>query len=99
MGIRTTAGEVLLQLFDSRVIERWGSGANLMVTFWNLSSDVIISIARQLMELKCTDEKARFLLELLQQLMSRRNIFLKDHQVRFCLENNSVIFAIFLVHG
>ena len=51
-----------------------------MVTFWNLSSDVIISIARQLMELKCTDEKTRFLLELLQQLMSRRNIFLKDHQ-------------------
>ncbi|KAG0019213.1 Ras GTPase activating protein ira2 [Podila clonocystis] len=79
-GIRTTAGEVLLQLFDSRIIERWGSGANLMVTFWNLSSDVIISVARQLMELKCTDEKARFLLELLQQLMSRRNIFLRDHQ-------------------
>lgn len=81
-GIRTTAGEVLLQLFDSRIIERWGSGANLMATFWNLSSDVIISVARQLMELKCTDEKARFLLELLQQLMSRRNIFLRDHQVR-----------------
>ncbi|KAF8977993.1 Ras GTPase activating protein ira2, partial [Haplosporangium bisporale] len=79
-GIRTTAGEVLLQLFDSRIIERWGSGSNLMVTFWNLSSDVIISVARQLMELKCTDEKARFLLELLQQLMSRRNIFLRDHQ-------------------
>lgn len=54
-----------------------------MVTFWNLSSDVIISIARQLMELKCTDEKSRFLLELLQQLMSRRNIFLKEHQVTF----------------
>ncbi len=83
MGIRTTAGEVLLQLFDLRIIERWGSGANLMVTFWNLSSDVIISIARQLMELKCADEKTRFLLELLQQLMSRRNIFLKDHQVTF----------------
>ncbi|KAF8943228.1 Ras GTPase activating protein ira2 [Haplosporangium gracile] len=78
--IRTTAGNVLLQLFDSRIIKRWGSGANLMVTFWNLSSDVIISIARQLMELKCTDEKSRFLLELLQQLMSRRNIFLKEHQ-------------------
>ncbi|KAG0047826.1 Ras GTPase activating protein ira2 [Gryganskiella cystojenkinii] len=30
MGIRTTAGEVLLQLFESRIIERWGSGANLM---------------------------------------------------------------------
>ncbi|KAF8979403.1 Ras GTPase activating protein ira2 [Entomortierella lignicola] len=80
IGIRTTAGDVLLQLFDSRIIERWGSGANLMITFWNLSSDVIISIARQLMELNCTDDKARFLLELLQQLMSRRNIFLKDHQ-------------------
>ncbi|KAI1294478.1 Ras GTPase activating protein ira2 [Mortierella claussenii] len=80
IGIRSTAGEVLLQLFDSRIIECWGSGANLMVTFWNLSSDVIIQIARQLMELKCTDEKSRFLLELLQQLMSRRNIFLKDHQ-------------------
>lgn len=53
-----------------------------MVTFWNLSSDVIISIARQLMELKCTDEKSRFLLELLQQLMSRRNMFLKEHQVK-----------------
>ncbi|KAF9540942.1 Ras GTPase activating protein ira2 [Mortierella hygrophila] len=78
--IRSTAGNVLLQLFDSRIIKRWGSGANLMVTFWNLSSDVIISIARQLMELKCTDEKSRFLLELLQQLMSRRNIFLKEHQ-------------------
>ncbi|KAF9922254.1 Ras GTPase activating protein ira2 [Linnemannia zychae] len=78
--IRTTAGNVLLQLFDSRIIKRWGSGANLMVTFWNLSSDVIISIARQLMELKCTDERSRFLLELLQQLMSRRNIFLKEHQ-------------------
>ncbi|KAF9431608.1 Ras GTPase activating protein ira2 [Entomortierella beljakovae] len=79
-GIRTTAGEVLLQLFDSRIIERWGSGANLMITFWNLSSDVIISIARQLMELSCTDDKTRFLLELLQHLMSRRNIFLKNHQ-------------------
>ncbi|KAG0011185.1 Ras GTPase activating protein ira2, partial [Entomortierella chlamydospora] len=80
IGIRTTAGDVLLQLFDSRIIERWGSGANLMVTFWNLSSDVIISIARQLMELNCGDDKTRFLLELLQQLMSRRNIFLKEHQ-------------------
>ncbi|KAF9977447.1 Ras GTPase activating protein ira2, partial [Modicella reniformis] len=80
IGIRTTAGEVLLQLFDSRIIERWGSGSNLMSTFWNLSSDVIISIARQLMDLKCTDDKSRFLLELLQQLMTRRNIFLKDHQ-------------------
>jgi neurofibromin 1 len=56
-----------------------------MVTFWNLSSDVIISIARQLMEPKCTDEKTRFLLELLQQLMSRRNIFLKEHQVQCSL--------------
>ncbi|KAF9111158.1 Ras GTPase activating protein ira2 [Mortierella sp. AM989] len=80
IGVRTTAGDVLLLLFNSRIIERWGSGSNLMVTFWNLSSDVIISIARQLMELSCTDDKARFLLELLQQLMSRRNIFLKDHQ-------------------
>ncbi|KAF9578599.1 Ras GTPase activating protein ira2, partial [Lunasporangiospora selenospora] len=80
MGIRKTAGEVLLELFDSRIIERWGSGANLMVTFWNLSSDVIISIARQLMEPKCTDETTRFMLELLQQLMSRRNIFLKERQ-------------------
>lgn len=81
IGIRTTAGEVLLQLFDSRIIERWGSGENLMITFWKLSSDVIISIARQLGELKCTDDKTRFLLELLQQLMTRRNMFLKDHQV------------------
>ncbi|KAG0221205.1 Ras GTPase activating protein ira2 [Mortierella sp. GBA43] len=80
IGIRTTAGEVLLQLFESRIIERWGSGDNLMITFWKLSSDVIISIARQLGELRCTDDKTRFLLELLQQLMTRRNIFLKDHQ-------------------
>ncbi|KAG0224055.1 Ras GTPase activating protein ira2, partial [Actinomortierella wolfii] len=78
--IRNLAGEVLLQLHDSAYIERWGSGSNMMGTFWNLSSDIIISIARQLMELKFTDERTRFFLELLQQLMSRRNAFLKLHQ-------------------
>jgi len=78
LGIRMTAAETLLALHSPDYIEKWGPPENRMQNFWNISSQVMLGVARQLLEPK--EEGTKYMLELLLQLLTRRNEFLKMHK-------------------
>ncbi|CAJ0756188.1 22464_t:CDS:2, partial [Entrophospora sp. SA101] len=78
--IRTTAAETLLKLHDLKYIEQWSPNGKKMRNFWAISSQVMLAIARQILEYKEPEESTKYLLDLLLQLFKRRNEFLKAHK-------------------
>ncbi|CAG8450213.1 2329_t:CDS:10 [Ambispora leptoticha] len=79
-AIRTIAAETLLELHDPDYIEKWGPSENKMFNFWCVSSQVMLAVARQIVELKEREEGAKYMLELLHQLLIKRNEFLKANR-------------------
>lgn len=79
--IRLTAAECLLQLHDPVYITRWGLEENFMETFWNISSNVMLAVARQILETKEKEEGLKAMLDLLRRLLMLRNEFLELNQV------------------
>ncbi|RIA90709.1 hypothetical protein C1645_875920 [Glomus cerebriforme] len=79
-AIRTTAAETLLELHNLEYIEQWGPEDKKMYSFWSISSQVMLAIARQILEYKEREESTKYLLELLLQLFNRRNQFLRKHK-------------------
>ncbi|CAG8508989.1 2177_t:CDS:10 [Funneliformis mosseae] len=78
--IRTTAAETLLELHNLEYIVKWGPEDMTMDNFWLISSQVMLAIARQILEFTEREDNIRYLLELLLQLFVRRNEFLKVHR-------------------
>ncbi|CAI2172941.1 5991_t:CDS:10 [Funneliformis geosporum] len=78
--IRTTAAETLSELHNLEYIEKWGPEDMTMDSFWTISSQVMLAIARQILEFREREESIRNLLELLLQLFARRNDFLRVHR-------------------
>ncbi|ORY04201.1 hypothetical protein K493DRAFT_311429 [Basidiobolus meristosporus CBS 931.73] len=79
VSIRTTAAEALLELHQCTYIEQW-CPSSMMKSFWIISSQVMLTIAKQMLDYKERDEGIRFTLELIHQLLIRRNEFLRQHQ-------------------
>ncbi|KAG9288022.1 hypothetical protein G9A89_017617 [Geosiphon pyriformis] len=79
-NIRTTAAETLLEFHDIKHIEKWGPVENKMYNFWCISSQVILAVARQISDSKEREEGAKYMLQLLLQLLIRRNDFLAANQ-------------------
>ncbi|RGB37714.1 hypothetical protein C1646_638789 [Rhizophagus diaphanus] len=75
--IRTTAGDTLLELHSPNLIESWGTGENKMQHFWYISSQITCTVAKQILEMKDKDELIKYMLDLLFQLLLRRNDFLR----------------------
>ncbi|GBC02045.1 hypothetical protein RclHR1_04420015, partial [Rhizophagus clarus] len=78
--IRTTAGDTLLELHSPNLIESWGTGENKMQHFWYISSQITCTVAKQILEMKDKDELIKYMLDLLFQLLLRRNEFLRARE-------------------
>lgn len=57
----------------------------LNLEFFIVSSQVMLAIARQILDYKEREESTKHLLDLLLQLFIRRNQFLKKHKVKLLL--------------
>lgn len=78
--VKTVASACLLSLQSSTYIPRWGPPDSIMETFWKISSNVVFNIAKQILEYREREEGLKMLLDLLRQLLEKRNEFLKNHQ-------------------
>ncbi|KAI9597754.1 hypothetical protein BDF19DRAFT_434347 [Syncephalis fuscata] len=78
--IRTNAAEALLELHKPAFINQWGPPHLIMKSFWSISSQVMLAVARHILNFKEREDGTRYALELLQQLLVRRNEFLREHQ-------------------
>ncbi|CAG8517845.1 8557_t:CDS:10 [Diversispora eburnea] len=72
--IRSYAAETLAELHNIDLIEMWGTP---LQNFWLISSQITLAIAKQILDSNDTKN----MLELLLQLLSRRNEFLRTHKV------------------
>ncbi|CAG8523183.1 18947_t:CDS:10, partial [Racocetra fulgida] len=88
VAIRTAAAETLLEFHNVELIELWGSPDNKMQQFWHISSQIILSIANLILDSKERDTVAKDMLDLLSQLLVRRNEFLKAHKDKQSKGNN-----------
>ncbi|CAI2169037.1 10253_t:CDS:10, partial [Funneliformis geosporum] len=77
--IKTTAAETLLELHTVDLINLWGPGENKMHNFWCISSQITCAIAKQIIGMKNNDA-IKYMLEILLQLLVRRNEFLRAHK-------------------
>ncbi|OZJ06244.1 hypothetical protein BZG36_00849 [Bifiguratus adelaidae] len=78
-SIRRPAAECLRRLHQDTYIVQWGEPHTMMETFWKTSSQVLLTIARQILDTKKRDDTIKTLLELLRSLLVQRNQFLSWH--------------------
>ncbi|CAO3592087.1 unnamed protein product [Absidia cylindrospora] len=71
--------DCLSKLHNTSNITRWGPPPTLMSNFWSISSQVIFSLARQMLDEKQNEEGVRSLLILLSKLLKSRSEFLRKH--------------------
>jgi hypothetical protein len=76
--VRRCAVDCLVQLNDPSIIMHWGPSSSLMNNFWKISSQTVVTIARQILEHRQNEELQRFLLELLAKMLVSRNSFLSS---------------------
>ena len=81
LTIRSLATNAILTLHRPDMIEQWGPHDTPMAAFWSISSLVVGMIARQLIELNANEEHCgKHYMELMLQLLLKRNDFLAKHQ-------------------
>ncbi|KAI9318553.1 hypothetical protein BX666DRAFT_1511999 [Dichotomocladium elegans] len=80
--IRRLSRECLVSLHQVNNIMHWGSEQKMMVNFWRISSKVVFTLARQILDSKQSEEDLRFLLGLLIRLFEARRGFLRMNQNR-----------------
>lgn len=74
--------DCLIQLHDPSIIVHWGPTNTIMTNFWKISSQAVISIARQILDTTRQDEELlRTLLDLLANILDSRNSFVIDVSV------------------
>jgi hypothetical protein len=81
--IRQGAAELLVKMHQSDLIAFWGPNESILPSFWKISSPVIFSLARQMMDNKSNDDNLKALLDLLIKLFKKRYTFLKNNQVQY----------------
>ena len=80
--LKELAAEALLALHQPSYIRLWGPINESIQSFWSIGSQVAAVIAKQLLELHSKDESAiRYHINLLHQVLVRRNRFLRIHLV------------------
>jgi neurofibromin 1 len=80
--IRLAAGELLIKIHQPDHIAQWGPQSTIMYNFWQISSQAVFVLARQMLEHKSNEENIKALLGLLHKLLKTRNAFLKANKVR-----------------
>jgi hypothetical protein len=78
--VRDAAAECLYKLHAPTKILLWGRSDKFMVSFWRISSQVLFTLAKQLLDNKEREGGLRKLLDLLKRLLSSRNQFLEQHR-------------------
>jgi neurofibromin 1 len=79
--IRQYAIDCLSKLHSAHTIPRWGPQEAIIPTFWSISSKVIFSLARQMLDDKKSEEEIKALLNLLKKLLKSRCEFMRKHWV------------------
>lgn len=79
--VRDAAAECLIKLHAPDYIMAWGPSNRFMECFWKISSQVVFTLAKQLLDTRERDEGLKKLLDLLGRLLLFRNEFLRLHQV------------------
>lgn len=77
-SIREAAADCLAKLHAPSYILSWGPSNHVMETFWKLSSEVLYTLAKQILAER--DKGLRALLDLLRRLLTLRNEFLQQHR-------------------
>ncbi|CAO3626389.1 unnamed protein product [Cunninghamella echinulata] len=78
--VRDAAAECLFKLHSSEAIAEWGHSDQFMEAFWKISSQILFTIAKQLLDNREKNESLKKLLDLLKKLLICRNDFLTLHQ-------------------
>lgn len=78
--VRDAAAECLFKLHAPDYIMLWGAPEKFMESFWKISSQVLFTLARQLLDTRERDINLRKLLDLLKRLLISRNKFLEQHR-------------------
>ncbi|KAI9476257.1 MAG: hypothetical protein EXX96DRAFT_293488 [Benjaminiella poitrasii] len=78
--VRDAAAECLYKLHASDYIMLWGTPDKFMESFWKISSQVLFTLAKQLLDSRERDNGLRKLLDLLKRLLASRNKFLEQHR-------------------
>lgn len=79
--IRQCAMDCLAKLHNINNIVHWGPKSTIMTNFWSISSQVIFSLARQMLDNKLNEDTVKALLALMMKLLEARNEFLRKHPV------------------
>ncbi|KAI8975307.1 hypothetical protein BDF20DRAFT_914255 [Mycotypha africana] len=78
-SVKDTAAMCLYKLHTPAYILEW-SPSQSMESFWKISSQVVFTLAKQLLDNREKDDGIKRLLDLLKRLFECRNEFLKMHQ-------------------
>lgn len=79
-SVKEAAAECLYKLHAPDYIMLWGHADRVMETFWKISSQVLFTLAKQLLDIREKDNSLRELLDLLKRLLTSRNTFLEQHR-------------------
>ncbi|KAI7901256.1 uncharacterized protein BX663DRAFT_515416 [Cokeromyces recurvatus] len=78
--VRDAAAECLYKLHAPDYIMLWGTPDKYMESFWKISSQVLFTLAKQLLDSRERENGLRKLLDLLKRLLISRNKFLEQHR-------------------
>ncbi|OAD05753.1 hypothetical protein MUCCIDRAFT_137611, partial [Mucor lusitanicus CBS 277.49] len=78
--VRDAAAECLYKLHAPDNIILWGLPDKFMESFWKISSQVLFTLAKQLLDSRERESGLRKLLDLLKRLLTLRNKFLEQHR-------------------
>ena len=81
--VRDAAAMCLFKLHSPDYILEWGPAPIFMESFWKVGSQVIFTLAKQLLDMRERDDSLKRLLDLLKRLFEARNEFLKANQVSY----------------
>jgi neurofibromin 1 len=79
--VRDAAAMCLFKLHQPAYILEWSPSPNFVESFWKISSQVMFTLAKQLLDNREKDDGLKRLLELLKKLFESRNEFLRMYQV------------------
>ncbi|KAI9020828.1 hypothetical protein CLU79DRAFT_835831, partial [Phycomyces nitens] len=79
-AVRDAAAETLFKLHAPHYILEWGAPERFIESFWSISSQVIYTLAKQILDTREREDSLKKLLDLLKKLLICRNEFLRIHQ-------------------
>ncbi|RKP38437.1 hypothetical protein BJ085DRAFT_18762 [Dimargaris cristalligena] len=77
--IRSMAAFTVLSLHDAVYIEKWGPEGMMMKSFWTISSQVLLAVAREILDFNDREEGVKFMLYILLRLLAKRNQFIQKY--------------------